>query len=112
MNDAPVDQLLLQNAMRDELTVRITDKIYYQAFEYFRICNIVIYISAVCKLVATPYYAFTTELTHVSLFLLALFAVSIMQIVTCRFTAQILKNLNIYYEIADNLGHSQDVLKT
>jgi hypothetical protein len=99
----------LQNGLQDELTVRITDKIYHQAFEYFKVCNIVLLIYAGGKMVATPYYALTADLSHLTLFLLALFITSVIQLLTCRLTIQTLKNPNLYYEIADITNHSQEV---
>lgn len=92
--------------MEHVVTVRITDKIFYQAYEYFKVCNIVLYIYAIAKIIATPYYIFTTDFTHVTLFLAALFISSILQLLTCRLIVEVLKNQNIYYEIADITGHS------
>jgi hypothetical protein len=60
----------------------------------------------VAKILATPYYTFTSELTHVTIFLVALFGTSILQLITCRLVVKALKNRNLYYEIADLTGHS------
>jgi hypothetical protein len=37
--------------------VMVTDKVYRKAFEYYRICNVVLFAFALAKIIATPYYA-------------------------------------------------------
>lgn len=75
----------------------VGDRIYHKAYRYFRICNGVLLLFALIKILATPYYALNSEITHVSLFLTALFYASVLQLVEALLTHYATHNHQIYY---------------
>jgi hypothetical protein len=91
--------------MDNQLTLRATDQIYHQAFQYFRICNWIAFIYASGKAIATPYFIYHEPFSHFTFFLILLLIASLLQVAFYYRTRRVAQSVSLYYDIAEETSH-------